>query len=56
MTQATDNTISEQLAMAFRKAALGDVPDNQNQSDPNDSNLCDIEFSLAFGNRPLHAS
>ena len=49
MGSPTDNTVAEQLSSAFRRSSLGDVPDSQNQTDPNDSNLCDIEFSLAFG-------
>lgn len=49
----TDNTLAEQLSAAYRHSALGDVPDSQNDSDPNDSNLCNIEFSLAFGQKSL---
>lgn len=49
----TDNTRAEQLSSSFRHAALGEVPDSQEENNANDSNLCDIEFSLAFGGKIL---
>ena len=34
-------------------AALGDVPDANDEDDEDGANVCDIEFSLAFGGKIL---
>jgi elongation factor 3 len=41
------------LAIAYRAAALGLVPDANDDSDEDGANVCDIDFSLAFGGKIL---
>ena len=41
------------LAAACRGAALGAVPDASDEADEDGGNVCDIEFSLAFGGKIL---
>lgn len=43
----------EELAHAFRLAALQDVPDSIEEVDEGGSNLCNFGFSLAFGGKIL---
>jgi hypothetical protein len=43
----------EDLAHLFRVAALGGMPDSQEDDDADGSNLCNIKFSLAFGGKTL---
>jgi hypothetical protein len=42
-----------EVARAFRRLALGGIPDAQDDSGSDDSNLCNIKFSLAFGGKTL---
>jgi elongation factor 3 len=44
---------AEQLSYAVRVAALGGVADVQNNDDEDGANLCNIEFSLAYGGKVL---
>lgn len=44
---------AEAISTEFRKMALGDVPDSNLDDDEDGSNLCNIEFSLAFGGKIL---
>lgn len=52
-TEANMSTVPEELARLFRKMSLGGVPDAQDNSCDDDSNLCNIKFSLAFGGKTL---
>lgn len=51
--QAERVALAEKIAMLFRVAALNGVPDKQIAADDDGSNLCNIEFSLAFGGKIL---
>ena len=42
-----------EVARTFRRLALGGIPDAQDDSSSDDSNLCNIKFSLAFGGKTL---
>ena len=44
---------AEKLSSLFRTAALGGVADRQLESDEDGTDLCNIEFSLAFGGKIL---
>jgi len=48
-----EDAYGDALAAAFRGAALGDVPDASDEADEDGGNVCDIEFSLAFGGKIL---
>ena len=48
-----DEPAEHRLAAEFRLACLGDVPDDQFDASGDDANLCNIEFSLAFGGKIL---
>lgn len=43
----------ERLSMSFRAMALGPVPDRNLDLDDDGTNVCNIEFSLAFGGKIL---
>eukprot|EP00605_Chrysophyceae_sp_TOSAG23-4_P000425 GSChrysophyteH1.ASY1.ANO1.482.1 assembled CDS len=45
--------LSDKLAHAIRIAALGEVPDLQTDTEEDASNLCNVEFSLAYGSKVL---
>ena len=47
--ESPETLISSQL----RVAALGEVPDNEEDTNTDDASLCNIEFSLAFGGKIL---
>ena len=58
LTNATDIEAqsiawAETISADFRKLALGDIPDSNADDDDDGSNLCNIEFSLAFGGKIL---
>jgi ABC-type multidrug transport system fused ATPase/permease subunit len=42
-----------ELSLQLRLAALGDIPDQQEEADDGGTDLCNIEFSLAFGGKIL---
>mmetsp|Transcript_4722 Transcript_4722/g.10315 ORF Transcript_4722/g.10315 Transcript_4722/m.10315 type:complete len:1185 (-) Transcript_4722:291-3845(-) len=44
---------ASELSTQLRLAALGDVPDQQEDADDGGTDLCNIEFSLAFGGKIL---
>ena len=44
---------AEKLSHAFREGALGEVPDNNKDDDDDGTDICNIEFSLAFGGKIL---
>jgi ABC-type multidrug transport system ATPase subunit len=50
---ATAAERAEKLASLFRTAALGSVKDRQLEMDDEGTDLCNIEFSLAFGGKIL---
>lgn len=50
---ATASERAEKLASLFRTAALGGVKDRQTEVDDEGTDLCNIEFSLAFGGKIL---
>lgn len=50
---ATATERAEKLASLFRTAALGGVRDRQIELDDDGTDLCNIEFSLAFGGKIL---
>ena len=43
----------EHMCQSYRLAALGNVPDRVEEDDADGTNLCNIEFSLAFGGKIL---
>ena len=51
--EGVEDAYGEALAAAFRAAALGDVPDASDEADEDGGNVCNIEFSLAFGGKIL---
>jgi ABC-type Mn2+/Zn2+ transport system ATPase subunit len=50
---ASANERAEKLASLFRTTALGGIPDRQLEVDDDGTDLCNIEFSLAFGGKIL---
>ena len=48
-----DEPAEHRIAAEFRLACLGEIPDDQFDSTGDDANLCNIEFSLAFGGKIL---
>jgi hypothetical protein len=48
-----DESPEHRTSSTFRSKLLGDVPDDQFEVDGDDANLCNIEFSLAFGGKIL---
>ena len=51
--EINSKTDIEAVSISFRSSSLGDVADSQLENDINESNVCDIEFSLAFGGKIL---
>lgn len=48
-----DSEASQPLAQAYRVKSLGSVPDAQDMDNTDETNLCNIYFSLAFGGKTL---
>lgn len=53
MNQLNLEDSSEKISLLYRTAALNGIKDRQDDVDEEGSNLCNIEFSLAFGGKIL---
>lgn len=53
ITEISGSECSKALSSNFRKEILGNIPDFQEKEDDDGGNVCNIDFSLAFGGKIL---